>query len=84
MKFTERGDVRISAVKHEQTLVISVTDSGHRMSEEEQRRLFTAFSRGKAGEHHRGSGLGLAISRALMKQMGGTIELQSEVNRGRQ
>lgn len=82
VKFTERGDVRISAVKHEQTLVISVTDSGPGMSEEEQRRLFTAFSQGKAGEHHRGSGLGLAISRALMKQMGGTIELQSEVNRG--
>lgn len=82
VKFTEHGDVRISAVKHEQTLVISVTDSGPGMSEEEQRRLFTAFSQGKAGEQHRGSGLGLAISRALMKQMAGTIELQSEVNRG--
>ncbi|EPM0022057.1 ATP-binding protein [Citrobacter farmeri] len=82
VKFTERGDVRISAAKHEQTLVISVSDSGPGMSEEEQRRLFTAFSQGKAGEHHRGSGLGLAISRALMRQMGGTIELQSVVNRG--
>ncbi|SUX68643.1 aerobic respiration control sensor protein ArcB [Citrobacter amalonaticus] len=82
VKFTERGDVRISAVKHEQTLVISVRDSGPGMSEEEQRRLFTAFSQGIAGEHHRGSGLGLAISRGLMRQMGGTIELQSEVNRG--
>lgn len=53
VKFTERGDVRISAVKHEQTLVISVRDSGPGMSEEEQRRLFTAFSQGIAGEHHR-------------------------------
>lgn len=82
VKFTEHGDVRISAVKHDQTLVIDVTDSGPGMSEEEQRRLFTAFSQGKVGEHHRGSGLGLAISRALMKQMGGAIELQSEVKRG--
>lgn len=82
VKFTDYGYVRISAIKHEQMLTISVRDSGPGMCEEEQQRLFTAFSQGQLGEHYRGSGLGLAISRALMKQMDGAIELQSEVNRG--
>lgn len=82
VKFTEHGNIRISAVKYEQTLVISVTDSGPGMSEEEQQGLFTAFSQGKAGKNQRGSGLGLVISQALMKKMGGSIQLESEIGRG--
>lgn len=82
VKFTQQGHVRISATKSNAMLALSVSDSGPGISTEEQNRLFTAFSQGKAGKHHRGSGLGLAISRALMTQMGGTIALQSEINRG--
>ncbi|MGY5368952.1 response regulator [Enterobacter oligotrophicus] len=82
VKFTQQGYVRVSATKHNDTLLLSVSDSGPGISTEEQRRLFTAFSQGKTGQQHRGSGLGLAISRALMTQMGGTVALQSEVNHG--
>ncbi|HFT1963449.1 TPA: transporter substrate-binding domain-containing protein [Enterobacter ludwigii] len=82
VKFTNQGDVLVSVIKREKILIISVTDSGLGMSTDEQQRLFTAFSQGKAGKHHSGSGLGLAISQALMKKMGGTIELESEVCRG--
>src|SRR5690606_13674529 len=70
VKFTQQGYVRISATKSNAMLALSVSDSGPGISTEEQNRLFTAFSQGKAGKHHRGSGLGLAISRALMTQMG--------------
>lgn len=82
VKFTQNGYVQVSAIKHNDTLIISVRDSGPGISAEEQKRLFMAFSQGKVGEHHHGSGLGLAISRALMTQMGGEIALQSEVNNG--
>lgn len=82
VKFTQNGYVHVSATKHNDTLMISVRDSGPGISAEEQKRLFMAFSQGKAGKHHRGSGLGLAISRALMTQMGGAIALQSDVNAG--
>lgn len=82
VKFTNQGDVSVSVMKREKALVVSVTDSGPGMSAEEQQRLFTAFSQGKAGKHHSGSGLGLAISQALMNKMGGKIELVSEVCRG--
>lgn len=82
VKFTHRGFIRLTASGDNGTLRISVQDSGPGMSEEEQERLFTAFSQGKAGEHHSGSGLGLAICRALMTQMNGTISLESAVGQG--
>ena len=82
VKFTHHGRVQVSASKRDRTLTISVNDTGPGISGEEQQSLFMPFSQGKAGELHRGSGLGLAIARALMKQMGGSIVLQSERNRG--
>lgn len=82
VKFTDSGSVQVSATKHQDTLILFVRDSGPGIDADEQARLFTAFSQGKAGEHQQGSGLGLAISQALMTQMGGTIALQSAVGRG--
>ena len=82
VKFTDSGSVQVSATKHQDTLLLHVRDSGPGIDADEQARLFTAFSQGKAGEHQQGSGLGLAISQALMTQMGGTIALQSAVGRG--
>ncbi|BBS35962.1 hypothetical protein WP5S18E01_08090 [Enterobacter cloacae] len=82
VKFTHHGHVQVSAKKLNHTLVISVNDTGPGISGEEQKSLFMPFSQGKMGEFHRGSGLGLAITKALMKQMGGTIDLQSELNQG--
>lgn len=82
VKFTQYGHVQVSAKKLNDTLEISVSDTGPGISNEEQKSLFIPFSQGSAGELHRGSGLGLAIARALMEQMGGTIDLRSELNRG--
>ena len=81
VKFTRDGRVQVSARKRDRTLTISVSDTGPGIGSEEQKSLFMPFSQGN-GELHRGSGLGLAISRALMQQMGGTIDLHSELNRG--
>lgn len=82
VKFTRDGRVQVSARKRDRTLTISVSDTGPGIGSEEQKSLFMPFSQGNVGELHRGSGLGLAISRALMQQMGGTIDLHSELNRG--
>lgn len=82
VKFTRHGEVQVSAKRLNHALVISVNDTGPGISSEEQKSLFMPFSQGKMGELHHGSGLGLAIAKALMNQMGGTIDLQSEVNQG--
>ncbi|MGU3414167.1 response regulator [Enterobacteriaceae bacterium C34A] len=82
VKFTFRGTVHLTTSMEDNTLILTVEDSGAGISQEDQARLFSAFSQGEAGEHEVGSGLGLAISKALMIRMGGSIELESTLNKG--
>lgn len=77
VKFTRQGNIRIFCREEADTLVLSVTDTGPGMSQEELARLFNVFSQGEAGVQHTGSGLGLDISKALAICMGGSIEVKS-------
>ena len=54
------------------------------MTEEQQARLFDAFTQAEAGTSARygGTGLGLALSRELCRLLGGDIAAQSEPGRG--
>lgn len=60
------------------TVRLDITDTGVGMSSEAVDRAFTAFSSSKKG----GSGLGLALSRRIIRQHGGTIQLESEPGKG--
>jgi len=61
-----------------------VKDSGIGMPPEFQKKIFESFSREDNARVNKteGSGLGMAISKYIVDTMGGTIELQSEVNKG--
>ncbi len=86
VKFTEQGGVTVQAGferkdNNRGTLVFHVIDTGCGIPTEDQHKLFQLFVQGSAMRGHRGdggTGLGLAICRRLVKQMNGTIELQSE------
>lgn len=89
VKFTDSGEVMISAVvQHQQTkrivLGFSVRDTGIGMSQEQQQRIFQSFSQAEAGTTRRygGSGLGLVICQQLIRLMGGELEMESEPGRG--
>ena len=58
-------------------LAIKVQDSGSDMSRTEASRLFEAFYR--SGE---GAGLGLTLSKQLIENMGGSIEVDNQGDRG--
>lgn len=62
--------IRLSAVRKDASLRISVEDSGSGVPEELRDRLFDRFSRADSGV---GSGLGLAIARAYAHAMGGEL-----------
>ncbi len=89
VKFTQRGHVRVELECLELTdaeclFAVSVDDTGIGISEETQEKIFYKFSQADASTTRRygGTGLGLAISRNLVKMMGGTLTLQSQVGKG--
>ena len=90
IKFTEQGGVRLS-VSHraspiggEGQISFEVIDSGIGIAPADRERVFAPFSQADPSESRRygGTGLGLAISRGLAQQLGGKLDLESEVGRG--
>ena len=61
---------------------IRVTDTGPGIAESEQAAIFEPYYRSEGTALLPGLGLGLAISHALVKHMGGEMELESEVGIG--
>ena len=88
IKYTSRGSVRLS-VTHtfcgEDALVrFVVEDTGQGMKPEDQKRLFSEYSRFNAelNRSTEGSGLGLNITKKLVEMMDGTIKIESEYGKG--
>jgi signal transduction histidine kinase/CheY-like chemotaxis protein/HPt (histidine-containing phosphotransfer) domain-containing protein/CHASE3 domain sensor protein len=89
VKFTENGDVLVSAAIEQKTsarikLRFSVRDSGIGMTPEQTSRLFQAFSQADTSTTRKfgGTGLGLSISKRLVEMMGGTIWVESAAGIG--
>ena len=61
-----------------------VSDNGMGMSADFKETIFGAFTRAESSVTNKiqGTGLGMAITKNLVESMGGTIEVESEPNRG--
>ena len=61
-----------------------VSDNGMGMSADFKETIFDAFTRAESSVTNKiqGTGLGMAITKNLVESMGGTIEIESEPNRG--
>jgi len=85
IKFTDKGNVSISIDRNtENTVIISITDTGIGIQEDKQLAIFEAFQQAEGGTSRKygGTGLGLSISRELAKLLGGEIKLSSKLNEG--
>jgi signal transduction histidine kinase len=83
IKFTQRGEVVITAMRDGYHACVSVRDTGPGISPAERAMIFEEYK--QAGEERarkRGTGLGLAIARRLVLMHGGTIHVESELGRG--
>ncbi len=77
----KNGRILLSSSKIDQdTIKIKITDTGEGMSADVQRRIFDPFFTTK--ETGKGTGLGLSISYGILKKLGGTIKVQSEIGKG--
>ena len=85
IKFTEEGHISINVYwQQEGSLVFSVEDSGIGLTQQEQEKLFQAFSQADTSTTriYGGTGLGLYISKNLVNLMGGELTLTSEKHKG--
>jgi CheY-like chemotaxis protein len=87
-KFTENGsicfEIKRQSEENGEWITFSVADNGIGMTEEQQKKIFQAFTQADASTTRRygGTGLGLAITKQFADMMGGTISVDSEFGRG--
>jgi len=83
IKFTQRGEVVITAMRDGYHACVSVRDTGPGISPAERAMIFEEYKQaGEERTRRRGTGLGLAIARRLVLLHGGTIRVESELGRG--
>jgi len=84
VKYTDAGSVMLNFADRGGTAwAVEVVDTGIGLSEEERKRIFQEFYRVPGvHEEQRGAGLGLAITEKLVKLLGGSLEVESEPERG--
>ena len=77
------GRVAVSARQADGNVLLQVIDSGPGIAQEEQKRIFTPFYRGRAARRfERGMGLGLTIARDLVVAHGAELRLESQPGKG--
>lgn len=88
-KFTEKGKISISVktlkvIGNNVELLISVSDTGIGIKEEDISKLFNYFTQldNSYSKRFQGTGLGLAISKRLVELMGGEIFVESVYGKG--
>jgi signal transduction histidine kinase len=82
IKFTDTGEVRVSARTRNGHFAVSVTDTGPGIPEQEQARIFEQFHQVDSSNTKAkgGTGLGLAIAKQIVELHGGRIWVASALN----
>jgi len=84
IKFSREGSrIQIKAEEKENTLIISIADTGIGISKEDLPYIFEDFYTGDTGPIvEKSSGLGLAIAKRIVEAHNGSISVESELGRG--
>jgi signal transduction histidine kinase/DNA-binding response OmpR family regulator len=83
-KFTRNGRVGLVVAMTDTEVSFVVSDTGIGMTDQQQGRLFQAFSQADISTSHQygGTGLGLAITRHFCEMLGGKVTVESAPGQG--
>ncbi len=84
LKYTEKGEVTITAKRQERGVLFAITDTGIGISRGDQEKLFDKFFRSEDYRTRKtsGTGLGLYVTMKLARLLHAEIEVQSKLNKG--
>ena len=84
IKFTDTGEVRVTAKTVNGHFAVSVTDTGPGIPPEERSRIFEQFHQVDSSltKAKGGTGLGLAIAKQIVEMHGGRIWVESTLGKG--
>jgi signal transduction histidine kinase len=84
IKFTDTGEVRVTAKAVNGHFTVSVADTGPGIPAEHQARIFEQFHQVDSSNTKAkgGTGLGLAIAKQIVEMHGGRIWVESKLGKG--
>ncbi len=82
IKFTDHGEVKLTAHTHDQKIFITIKDTGIGIAADELSNISSSFTRGRNATHRPGLGLGLSITNGIIEAMRGEMELSSTLGEG--
>lgn len=78
----DHGIVEISTIKKDNTVDITIRDTGIGIKKEDMERIFERFFRADTSRNIKGTGLGLSIAKAIIEAHNGNVKVESEYGRG--
>ena len=84
IKFTDAGEVSVRVVNSAGTFLVSVTDAGPGIAQEDQQRIFEEFQQSGSSltKTKGGTGLGLSIAKRIVEMHGGSLWVESTLGKG--
>lgn len=84
IKYTNKGRVEISAISKGNFVEICVSDTGIGIDESQLEMIFKPFEQATLPDtmSNRGTGLGLSVSHQLIEEHGGSLWVESDVDKG--
>ena len=83
IKFTpDGGEIAVRMMSDERTVTVEIQDNGIGMTEDVRRHIFEKFFQGDPSHGRKGYGVGLAIVNRVIRLCKGSVEVESEKDKG--
>lgn len=83
IKYTEvGGEISLSQISGDNSITVSVSDTGCGMNSETIKRIFDKFYQADTSHSEEGNGLGLALAYRIVEKLEGNLTVISEVGKG--